>query len=189
MPRDLLLEIGTEELPPKSLRRLSEALSEGISRGLDDANLDHGEISAYAAPRRLAVRVDALSERQPDAVVEKRGPAVKAAYADDGSPTKALLGFARGQGIEDLSALTQVETDKGAWVVYRAEVAGEATETLVTGIIEKALSDLPIEKRMRWGSSRAEFVRPVKWIVLLSGSEVIDTEILGLPETIVNGFW
>lgn len=177
--RDLLIEIGTEELPPKALKRLSDAFTQGIVDGLKEAELGHGEFKAYATPRRLAVLVSQLEAAQADKEVERRGPAVTAAFGDDGCPTKAALGFASSCGVtvEDLEKL---ETDKGAWLVFRQQQKGATASSLIPDIVQASLDKLPIPKRMRWGALESEFVRPVHWVVLLFGDEVIDAEILSI---------
>ncbi|HFA59662.1 MAG TPA: glycine--tRNA ligase subunit beta, partial [Rhodospirillales bacterium] len=177
--RDLLIEIGTEELPPKALRRLSGALAEGIREGLEKAGLGFGDLKPYASPRRLAVLVADLAEAQPDREELRRGPALAAAFDDDGCPTKAAEGFARSCGVA-VEALERLETDKGAWLAYRLKQQGRPTTELVPDILDNALKRLPIPKRMRWGSLDVEFVRPVHWVVLLFGDEVIETEVLGV---------
>lgn len=177
--RDLLVEIGTEELPPKALKRLSDAFRDGIEQGLEKADLAFGEVKSYATPRRLAVLVRNVALRQPDKLVERRGPAMTAAFDDDGVPTKAALGFAKSCGVE-MDELEKLETDKGAWLVFKTEHKGEAAAALIPAIVNEALDKLPIPKRMRWGALRSEFVRPVHWVVLLFGDEVIDTEILSV---------
>jgi glycyl-tRNA synthetase beta chain len=176
---DLLVEIGTEELPPKALPTLSAAFTDGIAKGLADAGLTPEAILPYAAPRRLAVWVKGVDAQQADQIIEKRGPAIKGAFDADGNPTKAALAFANSCGVE-VADLGRMETDKGAWLVFRQQQAGQATAALLPAIVEKSLAALPIPKRMRWGSGTAEFVRPVHWIVMLNGSEVIDAEILGI---------
>ncbi|MCP5169474.1 MAG: glycine--tRNA ligase subunit beta [Hahellaceae bacterium] len=177
--QDFLVEIGTEELPPKALPTLSKSFADGIEAGLKEANLGYSKIERFAAPRRLAVRISGLELQQPDIQIEKRGPALKAAYDAEGNPSKALEGFLRScnAGIEQIETL---ETDKGSWIVFRATQTGQKTEDLLAAMIEKSLSQLPIPKRMRWGSSRVEFVRPVHWIIMLLGETVIDCKILGL---------
>ncbi len=175
--RDLLIEIGTEELPPKALNDLSNAFTQGIKKGLDDHGLSYGSVQSYATPRRLAVVVSDLIEGQPDKNVEKRGPAKAAAFDADGNPTKAVQGFARSFGVEP-DQLETIETDKGAWLVYRFNQKGQQTAHLIPEIVNNSLNQLPIPKRMRWGDLDSEFVRPVHWLVLLFGSEVIQTEIL-----------
>ncbi|MCG8520250.1 MAG: glycine--tRNA ligase subunit beta [Pseudomonadales bacterium] len=177
--QDFLVELGTEELPPKALKSLSDAFTQGIVSGLADAGIDHGAVESFAAPRRLAVRIRDLADAQPDKPVEKRGPAVKAAFDDAGNPTRALNGFATSLGVTP-DQLDTLETDKGAWVVYRTVEQGKPTIELVPALIEKSLAALPIPKRMRWGAYRTEFVRPVHWLVLLYGNKVIDAPILNL---------
>jgi len=177
--RDLLIEIGTEELPPKALPRLSRAFSDGVRKGLIQADLAFGEVHDYAAPRRLALWIEAVAATQADREQIRRGPALAAAFDDEGNPTPGAQGFARscGVGVEQLEKL---ETDKGAWLVHRVMERGRDTAELIPAIVDQALGQLPIPKRMRWGAGTAEFVRPVHWIVLLFGDAVIDTEILGV---------
>ncbi len=176
---DFLVEIGTEELPPKALHMLSRAFLGEIEKGLDGRNLDHGDAESFATPRRLAVKVRQLAVRQADQIIERRGPAVSAAFDSSGSPTKAAMGFANSCGVE-IDALSRLKTDKGEWLSFNAEVAGKETTELIPEIIEHALGALPIPKRMRWGAGSAEFVRPVHWIVLLLGSVQVDATILGI---------
>src|SRR3569623_1230676 len=166
--RDLLVEIGTEELPPKALRRLAESFAEGMRAGLAKHELPHGELRYYATPRRLAVMVYDVPAAQVDRVVERRGPALNAAFDDEGNPTKASLGFARSCN-EAMDDLARRETEQGAWLVCRSVQQGMATRELIPTMVEQALAALPVPKRMRWGSLRAEFVRPVHWLVLLFG--------------------
>ncbi|MGL6159787.1 glycine--tRNA ligase subunit beta [Microbulbifer sp.] len=179
MARDFLVELGTEELPPKALRTLMDAFAQGIRQGLQDAELEFGEVKAYAAPRRLAVSVTGLAEKQQDKQIEKLGPAVKAAFDKDGNPSKAAEGFARSNGTT-VDQLSRVQTDKGERLAFISEQKGEATERLLAGIVEKSLAQLPIPKRMRWGTRREEFVRPVHWLLMLFGDKVVDGEVLGL---------
>lgn len=177
--RDLLFELGTEELPPKSLLNLSRALEANVTAGLAKAGLTHAEVLPYAAPRRLALLIKGLAVAQPDQTVERRGPAMNAAYQPDGSPSKALAGFLKSCNAT-VEQLTTLKTDKGEWVVIKQHVQGVRTADLVPDIIRQALAALPIAKRMRWGNGTAEFVRPVHWAVLLFGEDVIDAEILGV---------
>ena len=177
--RDLLIEIGTEELPPKALLRLSQAFSEAIQHSLVQVELGFTSLQSFATPRRLAVLVRELQTQQGDKNVERRGPALQAAFDEQGNPSKAAKGFAGSCGV-DVSALEKLETDKGSWLVYRARVAGEAAATLIPAIINDALNKLPIPKRMRWADLDAQFVRPVHWVVLLFGDDVIDDEILSV---------
>ena len=174
---DLIFELGTEELPPVALKRLSEALTREFVAGLDAANLKHGDVTSYAAPRRLALLVRDLDTAQPDRDLEKRGPAVKAAYDADGNPTKAAEGFARSCGTT-VEKLDRMSTDKGEWLVYQVHETGKAAAELLPEIAENALNRLPIPKRMRWGDSEAQFVRPVHWLLFLHGEKVVDCTIL-----------
>jgi len=175
----LLLEIGTEELPPKALLKLALAFANGIRDGLDKAELEFDEVNYFATPRRLTVMVTGLDTAQTDKEVLKRGPAIKAAYNDAGEPTPATLGFAKSCGVE-ISELETMETDKGSWLTYLAQEKGKPTVELISEIAETALSRLPIPKRMRWGNGSIEFVRPVHWVVAMFGTETIDCSILGI---------
>lgn len=179
MSRDLLVEIGTEELPPRALRTLSQAFADNLAGGLGKAPLKFGSLKPFASPRRLAVLVRGLDEQTPDQDIERRGPALQAAFDEDGCPTRAAEGFARSCGVtvEDLDTL---ESDKGTWLVYRTHQAGQPAASLVPDLVHQALEALPIPRRMRWGDGDAQFVRPVHWAVLLFGEEVIDAEILGV---------
>lgn len=176
--RDLLIELGSEELPPKALRKLMDAFRDGIADGLQQHGLQHGGVNAYATPRRLAVIVTLLDAQQADQAIEKRGPALNAAYDASGNPSKAAEGFARSCGVS-FDALEKLETDKGAWLVYRSLQKGQALANLLPGIIDNALNKLPIPKRMRWGAHKVQFVRPVHWLVVLFGEDVIPCDILG----------
>jgi glycyl-tRNA synthetase beta chain len=175
----LLFELGSEELPPKTLLKLSNALLNNIIQGLNAAELTFTGSKAYATPRRLAVFIENLASAQPDKIVEKRGPAVQAAFAPDGTPSKAAMGFAVSCGTS-FEQLERLKTDKGEWLSYTQAVKGQETKNLIPDIIRQSIAGLPIAKRMRWGSFTTEFVRPVHWAVLLYGDSVIDTEILGL---------
>lgn len=178
--RDFLVEIGTEELPPKALQKLSAAFLAGVKSGLEEAGLGFSTIKEYAAPRRLALLVEELDEKQADRENQRRGPALTAAFGDDGCPTKAAEGFARSCGLGSVDELDRLETDKGAWLAYTHQETGKPAEELIPAIVQKSLDGLPIPKRMRWGAGTAEFVRPVHWVVLLFGDKVIDAEILGV---------
>lgn len=182
MSRDLLIEIGTEELPPRALLRLSEAFSGGVAAGLADAGLKMGEVHSYATPRRLAVLINEVPAAQPDREVERKGPSLKAAYDAEGRPTKALEGFARSCGVS-VDELEQQESEKGSWLVYRATAQGKPIAELVPAIVDQVLARLPIPKRMRWGDSDAEFVRPVHWVVMMHGKDVIAGELLGVASS------
>ncbi|SHK11910.1 glycyl-tRNA synthetase beta chain [Marinobacter antarcticus] len=177
--QDFLVELGVEELPSKALKPLSDAFTQGIAKGLEEAGITFGKVESFAAPRRLAVRIRNLADAQPDKPVEKRGPAIKAAFDDSGNPTRALTGFATSLGVTP-DQLDTLETDKGAWVVYRTVEQGKPTVDLMPGLVEQSLAALPIPKRMRWGAHRTEFVRPVHWLVMLFGNKIIDTPIMGL---------
>ena len=176
--KDLLIEIGTEELPPKSLTRLASSLAGAIRQGLQDKELEHGECSWYATPRRLAVIVRDLEDTQPDKETVKRGPSVASAYDEAGNPTRAAEGFARSCGVK-VAELDTLETDKGSWLSYRYLATGARSEELLPMIIERALAGLPISRRMRWGGGDIEFVRPVHWAVLLFGGDIIHATVLG----------
>jgi glycyl-tRNA synthetase beta chain len=177
--KDLLIELGTEELPPKALKKLIQAFQAGIEQGLTKAELKFSDVKAYAAPRRLAVVVNELDVRQQDRLVERRGPAIKAAFDEDGNPTKALQGFARSCGVS-VDDLEKMETEKGAWLVFKQQQKGAETVDLIAEILQQSLNDLPIPKRMRWGDLPGEFVRPVHWLVLLFGDDVVPLELLGV---------
>ena len=177
--RDLLIEIGTEELPPKALRRLSLAFADEMAKGLDSASIEPEKIHVYATPRRLALLLKALPTAQRDRETTRRGPAVAAAFDDEGCATQAAIGFAKSCGVE-VEELDQLETKKGSWLSFRAIEKGQPTAALIPGLDSRALAALPIPKRMRWGDRDDEFVRPVHWVVLLFGDEVIDATILGI---------
>lgn len=183
--RDLLIEIGTEELPPKALLSLSIFFLSEIEERLQKAGLKYSTTQKFATPRRLAVLLKDLSEQQPDIAVEKLGPAVQSAFGPDGKPTKAAEGFARGCGV-DVSALERKKDGNVEKLVFRSLRKGVATATLIPDLVREALAALPIPKRMRWGSSRDEFVRPVHWCVLLFGQEVIPATILGVESSNVT---
>jgi glycyl-tRNA synthetase beta chain len=177
--RDLLIEVGTEELPPKALPRLSQAFTDGVRKGLEQAGLAFGTVHSYAAPRRLALWIEGLAAAQSDREQIRRGPALTAAFDGDGNPTPGAQGFARSCGVS-IEQLERLETDKGAWLIHRVMERGRDTGELIPEIVTQSLNQLPIPKRMRWGAGTAEFVRPVHWIVLLFGDAVIDAEILGV---------
>jgi len=177
--RDLLIEIGTEELPPKALRRLSLAFADEMAKGLDSASIEPEKIHVFATPRRLALLLKALPTAQSDRETTRRGPAVAAAFDDEGCATQAAIGFAKSCGVE-VEELDQLETKKGSWLSFRAIEKGQPTAALIPDLVSRALAALPIPKRMRWGDRDDEFVRPVHWVVLLFGDEVIDATILGI---------
>ena len=177
--RDFLFELGTEELPPKSLFTLARALADGVEKGLAAAAIAHGEIAWFATPRRLAVLAHGVSERQPDQEIKRQGPAVANAFDAAGQPTKAASGFAASCGVS-VEELQQVDGPKGRVLVFVGTKKGEPTPALLPGIVKAALDALPIAKRMRWGAGDAEFVRPVHWAVMLFGTTVVECEILGV---------
>lgn len=177
--QDLLFELGTEELPPRTLPILSNALTEGLRAGLDAAGIPHGRVQGFATPRRLAVRVQKLAPHQPDKQVERRGPPLDRSFDAHGAPTQAAIAFAKNCGVP-VAELERLETDKGAWLIFRGTERGAATASLLGGIVNQAIAALPIAKRMRWGSRSAEFVRPVHTVILLYGETVVPAEVLGL---------
>ena len=179
MSKDLLFELRTEELPPRTLPALSNALTEGLLKGIDAAAIPHGKVHAFATPRRLAVWIEKLADRQPDRQVERRGPPLANAFDAQGAPTQAATAFAKscGVAVDELSKLT---TEKGAWLQFRGTEHGAPTTALLKDILTQAIAALPIARRMRWGAHSAEFVRPVHSVVLLYGDEVVPLELLGL---------
>ncbi len=183
---NLLIELGTEELPPKALRKLAEAFAENFTQELTKAELAFERVEWFAAPRRLALKVHLLAATQQDKQVEKRGPAVSAAFVD-GKPTQAAVGWARSNGIE-VEQAERLVTDKGEWLVFRATVTGQPTTSLIAAMTATALAGLPIPKLMRWGASRTQFVRPVHTLCLLFGGELVPGEVLGLQSArIIRG--
>lgn len=176
--RDFLFEIGTEELPPKALRGLSQALEAEFRSLLAKAGLEHGELRSFATPRRLALLARDLAGKQPDREIERFGPAVSAAYDADGAPTAAALGFARSCGVA-VEELGSSERQGAAKLCFTRQEPGTATIELLPELAETALAALPIPRRMRWGASRTEFIRPVHWAVMLFGEEVVPAPILG----------
>ncbi|MGY0160783.1 glycine--tRNA ligase subunit beta [Edwardsiella tarda] len=182
-----LVEIGTEELPPKALRSLAQAFADNFRSELDNAGLAHGDIAWFAAPRRLALKVAALDAAQPDREIEKRGPAIAQAFDADGKPTKAAEGWARGCGIS-VEQAERLTTDKGEWLLYRAQQKGQRAQELLPTLVANALSRLPIPKLMRWGANDTQFVRPVHTVTLLLGSESIPATILGIQsDRVIRG--
>jgi glycyl-tRNA synthetase beta chain len=178
--RDFLVEVGTEELPPKALRELELAFASGVKTGLAAAGLAHGDVQSFATPRRIAVLVKRLASRQPEQNFKRRGPPVNAAFDANGQPTRAATGFAEGCGVP-VSALQKLEEGKGQFLFYIGTKPGTDAVALLPGIVQSALDALPIPKRMRWGSGDAEFVRPVHWLVMLYGKDVVPATVLGVP--------
>ncbi|WP_159566117.1 glycine--tRNA ligase subunit beta [Budvicia diplopodorum] len=174
-----LVEIGTEELPPKALRSLAESFAANFTTELDNANLVHGDVEWFASPRRLALKVVDLGAFQPDREVEKRGPAVSQAFDAEGKPSKAAEGWARGCGIT-VDRAERLATDKGEWLLYRANVKGQAVQALLSDLVAQSLAKLPIPKPMRWGDKETQFIRPVHTVTMLFGSELIAGTILGI---------
>ncbi|EKF9741918.1 glycine--tRNA ligase subunit beta [Vibrio cholerae] len=179
MAKEFLIELGTEELPPKQLRTLAEAFAANFAAELATADIAHEGVTWFATPRRLALKVANLAESQPDRVVEKRGPAVNVAFDADGKPTKAAEGWARGNGIT-VEQAERLVTDKGEWLLFKEQVQGQQTAFVVVDMAAKALANLPIAKPMRWGDKETQFIRPVKTLTILFGSELIQGEILGV---------
>ncbi|EEY39848.1 glycine--tRNA ligase subunit beta [Vibrio mimicus] len=187
MAKEFLIELGTEELPPKQLRTLAEAFAANFAAELATADIAHEGVTWFATPRRLALKVANLAESQPDRVVEKRGPAVNVAFDADGKPTKAAEGWARGNGIT-VEQAERLVTDKGEWLLFKEQVQGQQTASVVVEMAAKALANLPIAKPMRWGDKETQFIRPVKTLTILFGRELIQGEILGVKsDRIVRG--
>ena len=177
--RDLLIEIGTEELPPRSLRHLAAAFADGVHHNLKRRNLSHKGYRWFATPRRMAVLVKDLDPVQQDQDVVRRGPALSSAYDESGNLTRAAQGFAKSCGVA-IKELDTLKTDQGEWLVYRTIETGRKTVDLIPEVTEQALAALPVPKRMRWGDNDAEFVRPVHWMVILFGTETVSCTILGV---------
>ena len=177
--QNFLVEIGTEELPPKALKTLATSFADNVEAELNQAGLSFDKIEWFAAPRRLAVKVLNLATQQPSKEIEKRGPAVSAAFDDEGKPTKAAEGWARGCGIT-VEQAERIATDKGEWLVHRAKIEGQPTKNLLNDIVANALAKLPIPKPMRWADKTVQFIRPVHTVTMLLGDELIKGEILGV---------
>ena len=177
--QNFLVEIGTEELPPKALKTLATSFADNVEAELNQAGLSFDKIEWFAAPRRLAVKVLNLATQQPSKEIEKRGPAVSAAFDAEGNPTKAAEGWARGCGIT-VEQAERIATDKGEWLVHRAKIEGQPTKNLLNDIVANALAKLPIPKPMRWADKTVQFIRPVHTVTMLLGDEVIEGEILGV---------
>lgn len=177
--QNFLVEIGTEELPPKALKTLATSFADNVEAELNQAGLSFDKIEWFAAPRRLAVKVLNLATQQPSKEIEKRGPAVSAAFDAEGKPTKAAEGWARGCGIT-VEQAEHIATDKGEWLVHRAKIEGQPTKNLLNDIVANALAKLPIPKPMRWADKTVQFIRPVHTVTMLLGDELIEGEILGV---------
>ncbi|MGB5689467.1 MAG: glycine--tRNA ligase subunit beta [Woeseiaceae bacterium] len=176
---DFLVEIGTEELPPKALRPLMEAFGENLAAAIDEALLSRGSVHTYASPRRLAVLVEKLAAKQDDREVDQKGPPVTVAFDDDGKPTPAATAFANKCGVT-VEQLGREQTPKGEWLSFRSLEPGKTAAELLPQMIDRALAALPIPRRMRWGAGEAEFVRPIHWVVLLHGEDLIDAPVMGI---------
>ena len=177
--QNFLVEIGTEELPPKALKTLATSFADNVEAELNQAGLSFDKIEWFAAPRRLAVKVLNLATQQPSKEIEKRGPAVSVAFDAEGKPTKAAEGWARGCGIT-VDQAERIATDKGEWLVHRAKIEGQPTKNLLNDIVANALAKLPIPKPMRWADKTVQFIRPVHTVTMLLGDELIEGEILGV---------
>ncbi|HHF3829615.1 TPA: glycine--tRNA ligase subunit beta [Haemophilus influenzae] len=177
--QNFLVEIGTEELPPKALKTLATSFADNVEAELNQAGLSFDKIEWFAAPRRLAVKALNLAIQQPSKEIEKRGPAVSAAFDAEGKPTKAAEGWARGCGIT-VEQAERIATDKGEWLVHRAKIEGQPTKNLLNDIVTNALAKLPIPKPMRWADKTVQFIRPVHTVTMLLGDELIEGEILGV---------
>lgn len=179
--RDLLIEVGTEELPPKALKTLSDAFSRSISEQLKAEGLAFGAAESFASPRRLAILVRELDEQAPSQQVEAWGPPAKVAFDKDGTPTRAAEAFAAKQGIAITDLNKHVASDgKQDKLYFRSEETGASTRDIIFGVVEKALATLPIPKRMRWGASRVEFVRPIHWLAVVFGNEALTGQVMGI---------
>jgi glycyl-tRNA synthetase beta chain len=184
---NLLIELGTEELPPKSLRQLAESFASNVEAELNKAALSFEKVSWFASPRRLALVITNLSDSQADTVVEKRGPAVNVAFDTEGHATKAAQGWARSNGIT-VEQAERLVTNKGEWLLFKAEVKGKKVAELIPAIAAEALAKLPIPKPMRWGSTPTQFIRPVHTVCMLFGKQLIKGELLGVEsDRIIRG--
>jgi len=187
MQKTFLVEIGTEELPPKSLRMFARTFAANFIEQLDNANIMHGEVIWYASPRRLALKVLNLSDTQPDSQIIKRGPAVSAAFDAEGKATKAAEGWARGYGIT-VEQAERVQTDKGEWLTYTLNQKGQAVVNLLSDMVKAALIKLPIPKPMRWAAKKVEFIRPSHTITMLYGADIVPGSILDIESNrIIRG--
>ena len=175
----LLIELGTEELPPKSLKTLATAFYDGIKSQLEANDLAYSDIKWFATPRRLAVQVFDLVAKQQDKMVEKRGPAVNVAFDEQGQPSKAAMGWARSNGIT-VEQAERLTTPKGEWLLHKARVTGKSINELVPDMVNTALNKLPIAKPMRWGAERTQFIRPVHTLTLMYGAQIIKGAALGV---------
>jgi glycyl-tRNA synthetase beta chain len=183
----LLIELGTEELPPKSLKNLAVTFYQQIKDQLDSAGLTYEDIQWFATPRRLAVKVSQLVEKQADKEIEKRGPAIDVAFDAEGNPSKAAQGWARSNGIS-VEEAQRLKTDKGEWLLHRATQTGKTIAELIPAMVNIAVSKLPVPKPMRWGSTRTQFIRPVHTLTIMFGAEIIAGETLEVTSSnVVTG--
>ena len=177
--QDLLIEIGTEELPPKSLKNIAISFSEQMCLALKEEELDFNDTNWYATPRRLSLLITGLDTTQKDKKNQRRGPSLSVAFDKNKKPTKATLGFAESCGIK-VEELKKLETEKGAWLVFNTILKGKNTEELIPRLIEKSLGHLPVAKRMRWGDHNVEFIRPINCTLVLFGKNALNCKILGI---------
>jgi len=183
--KDCLIELGTEELPPRSLKSLSQNFAELVRSALDDNGLAPAGVEAFATPRRLAMLLREVPTRQADQLIEKRGPALQAALDKDGKPTSAALGFAKSCGVS-FSQLSHRQTDKGSWLYFEKTELGLSLSAILPALVARALAKLPIPRPMRWGTGSDEFVRPLKWLVMMIDSELVEGEIFGVRSAAVS---
>ncbi len=182
MINDCLIELGTEELPPGALKSLSQSFAELMQKSLEESDFKSASIEVFATPRRLALLFRDISLQQPDQTIVKRGPAIQAAFDADGNPSRAAMGFARSCGVE-VGELSQRETDKGSWLFFEKTEPGLSLQQVLPGLLDQALASLPIPRRMRWGEQNDEFVRPLKWLVLMIGDEAVKTSVFGVKSS------
>ena len=182
MISDCLIELGTEELPPKALKSLSQSFAELMRKSLEQADLKSASVEVFATPRRLAMLFRDIALQQPAQVIEKRGPAVQAAFDAEGNPSRAALGFASSCGVE-VGELSQRDTDKGSWLYFEKTAPGLCLKQVLPDLLDQALARLPIPRRMRWGELDDEFVRPVKWLVMMIGDELVKASVFGVESS------
>ena len=185
MNKDCLIELGTEELPPRSLKSLSRDFAELVRSALDASGLAPAEVEVFATPRRLAMLLRQVPTQQADQLVEKRGPALQAALDKKGKPTRAALGFAKSCGVS-FDQLSRRKTDKGSWLYFEKTEAGLSLSSILPALVADALARLPIPKRMRWGTGNDEFVRPLRWLVMMIDSKLVEGEIFGVSSAAVS---
>ncbi len=182
MSSDCLIEIGTEELPPKALQSLSQSFASQVTQALAGQGMEADTVEVFATPRRLAMLLRNIPQQQAEQMIEKRGPAISAAFDADGKPSRAALGFAASCGV-DIDQLERRESAKGSWLYYSVTQPGRNLEAMLPEVVATALNALPIPRRMRWGDRSEEFVRPVKWLLMMIGGKTVDAEIFGLRAT------